>query len=103
MLLIKCPYCNEVRHEEEYAYLDEAFIFRPENMDAITDQELSDYLYNRSNPRGIIFEQWQHTVGCRKIFIVKRDTTNNKIYESYKLNEKIKSAINIPQKQECYL
>ena len=79
MLLITCPYCGEKREEEEFAYADEAFIVRPSDPESLNDQEWAEYLFVRDNVRGLQYEKWAHTAGCRKFFIVKRNNRTNEI------------------------
>ena len=73
--------------EEDYSYSGEALISRPANPEKVTDEEWGDYLFMRKNPKGRHIEQWQHSSGCRKFFVVERSTTDNTIYSSYKMNE----------------
>ncbi|HPE60322.1 MAG TPA: sarcosine oxidase subunit delta [Thiolinea sp.] len=77
MFLITCPYCGEAREEQEFSHAGEALIQRAP-LDA-TDAEWGDYLFNRSNRKGPVLEQWQHTLGCRKLFIVERNNVTNDI------------------------
>ena len=42
----------------------------------------------RKNIKGIQFERWNHSHGCRKWFNVVRDTSNDKIQSVYKMGEK---------------
>jgi sarcosine oxidase, subunit delta len=74
MLLIRCPYCNEAREEEEFAPAGEAFIARPAEPEALDDAAWADYLFMRRNPKGWHWEMWQHATGCRKFFVAKRHT-----------------------------
>ncbi len=83
MLQIFCPHCREMREEEEFHYSGEAHIARPRNPEALSDQAWGDYLFFRTNPRGIHHELWHHAVGCRKYFNVTRDTVSYEILESY--------------------
>lgn len=83
MLKIHCPYCQEDREEEEFHYSGEAHICRPENPEALSDEEWGDYLFFRKNPRGIHHEMWHHSMGCRRYFNVTRNTVTYEILESY--------------------
>ena len=83
MLHIHCPYCQELRGEEEFHYSGEAHIVRPLQPEAITDEEWGDYLFFRKNPRGIHHEMWQHAVGCRRYFNVSRNTVSYEILETW--------------------
>ena len=55
---IYCPYCEEMREEEEYSYTGEAHIERPKAPASIADEAWGDYLFFRANPRGIHHEMW---------------------------------------------
>ena len=83
MLQITCPYCGP-RHENEFSPGGEAHIERPDPATA-TDREWSQYLYDRSNPKGAHRERWVHTLGCRRWFNVVRDTATHEIRAVYKM------------------
>lgn len=87
MLQIYCPHCCETRHEQDFAYIDEAFITRPKDMATVSDQKLADYLYFRQNHKGDVYEQWQHVSGCRKILVVFRNNITNQIHKTYTLDQ----------------
>ena len=52
MLLIPCPYCGQ-RPEIEFRYGGEAHIARPADPGAIDDEAWAEFLYMRSNPKGL--------------------------------------------------
>ena len=85
MLLIVCPWCGP-RAETEFSYGGEAGIVRPPDPDALSDAEWADYLFNRANPRGAHRELWNHGHGCRRWFVVERDTVTYRIERSYTLD-----------------
>jgi sarcosine oxidase subunit delta len=85
MLRLHCPFCQETRDEEEFAYAGEAFIARP--AESVDDAVWGDYLFKRRNPKGWHWEQWQHTAGCRKVFAVKRHTLSYEVAGSWTLAE----------------
>lgn len=85
MFRIRCPFCNQTRDEEEFAYAGEAFIARP--AEGVSDAVWGDYLFMRRNPKGWAWEQWHHTAGCRKVFAVKRHTASYVIAGSWTLTE----------------
>ena len=87
MFVIKCPYCNEQREEEEFHYEGEAFIARPANPEDVPDEAWGDYLFMKKNPKGWHWEMWNHATGCRKILVVKRNTANHNIAGSWTLGE----------------
>ncbi len=87
MFRLHCPHCAAVRDEEEFSYAGEAFIVRPANPEAVDDAVWGDYLFHRTNPKGWLWEQWQHSGGCRKVFAVKRHTGTYLIAGSWTLKE----------------
>ncbi|MEJ6744090.1 MAG: sarcosine oxidase subunit delta [Porticoccaceae bacterium] len=84
MLLIHCPHCQENRDEEEFSYGGEAHIVRPLEPEALNDQAWADYLFFRTNSRGIHHEMWYHAMGCRRYFNATRNTLTYEILETYK-------------------
>ena len=80
MLKFHCPHCDEVREEEEFSYAGEAYIARPVAPDGSSDAEWGDYLFMRSNPKGVHHEQWRHASGCGRWFNVLRDTVSSRIH-----------------------
>jgi sarcosine oxidase, subunit delta len=73
MLLITCPWCGP-RAETEFTCGGEADIARPLDPENLTDEAWADYLFMRRNLRGLHQEQWHHSFGCRRWFVVERDT-----------------------------
>jgi heterotetrameric sarcosine oxidase delta subunit len=45
----------------------------------------SNYLFNKENPKGIHYERWMHSYGCRRWFNVARDTVTHEIHAIYKM------------------
>ena len=86
MLLIPCPYCGE-REETEFSFGDEAHIQRPANPDELSDEEWARYVFMHTNPKGVHFEQWVHTAGCRKWFNVVRNTVTYEILAVYEMGK----------------
>ncbi|MDP6390027.1 MAG: sarcosine oxidase subunit delta [Alphaproteobacteria bacterium] len=84
MLLIPCPYCG-ARDEHEFRFGGEAHIARPENPDKLSDEEWADYLFHKTNPKGVHFERWVHEAGCGRWFNLARHTVSHEIYASYKV------------------
>ena len=82
MLLIPCPCCG-LRPETEFRYAGEAHIARPPDPDTASDQEWTEYLYVRTNPKGRHRERWRHLHGCGRFFNVIRDTVTDRIAQSY--------------------
>ena len=87
MILIKCPYCGE-REQSEFTSGGEAHVIRPKNPDTLNDKDWGQYVFYRANPKGIFYERWVHSHGCRKWFNVVRDTSNDEIKLVYKMGEK---------------
>jgi sarcosine oxidase subunit delta len=73
MLLITCPWCGP-RAETEFTCGGEADIARPLHPENLTDAQWADYLFMRRNTRGRHREQWHHSFGCRRWFVLERDT-----------------------------
>jgi sarcosine oxidase subunit delta len=84
MLLIHCPYCDDTLPELEFAYAGEAHIARPTDPMSLSDEEWRDFLYIRSNPRGLHAERWRHIHGCGRFFNALRDTVSDKFSSTYK-------------------
>lgn len=87
MLLITCPYCQADLPELEFTYAGEAHIARPADPSKLTDDQWRDYLYIRSNPRGLHAERWRHQHGCGRFFNAVRDTVTDKFAVTYKFGE----------------
>jgi len=84
MLLIPCPYCGP-RSEEEFSYGNEAHIARPEEPDKLSDADWAEFVFNRSNTKGVFLERWMHAQGCRRWFNVARDTVSYDILAVYEM------------------
>ena len=70
MLLIDCPYCGMARPEIEFVYGGEAHIARAPDPSALTDAEWADFLYSRSNPKGVLAETCRAAAhGCGRFSI----------------------------------
>jgi sarcosine oxidase subunit delta len=85
MFVIHCPHCREKREEEEFSYGGEAFIARSAEPEKLDDGAWGDYLFMRKNPKGWHWEMWSHSTGCRKFFVVKRNTATHAIAGSWTL------------------
>lgn len=86
MFIIDCPWCGK-RDQSEFAAHGEAHIERPQNPETLSDEEWANYLFFRKNPKGLHFERWNHTHGCRRWFNIARNTATNEFYGSYKPGE----------------
>lgn len=87
MLLIPCPWCGP-RDETEFSCGGEAHIARPPDGDAHSDAEWADYLFMRTNPKGVLRERWVHAHGCRRWFNVARDTVSYDVLAVYAMGER---------------
>lgn len=90
MIVIRCPYCGELRIEEELTYGGEANLIRP--AETASDEEWTDYLFMRANPKGIHHEQWCCSAGCGQWFKVVRDTVTHQIIAASKLEQRAESV-----------
>ncbi len=86
MLLIPCPYCGP-RPEIEFRYGGEAHIPRPARPSEIDDDAWAEFLYGRTNSKGLHAERWRHSHGCARFFNCVRDTVTDKIVATYKVGE----------------
>lgn len=86
MLLIPCPYCGE-RPELEFRYGGQAHVARASDASALSDEQWSDFLYMRDNPKGLHAERWRHIHGCGRFFNCVRDTVSDRIFVTYKVGE----------------
>ena len=86
MLLIPCPWCG-ARDETEFHCGGQAHIARPVQPAALSDDEWADYLFMRSNPKGVHCERWRHVHGCGRWFNVARDTVSDRILKVYAMGE----------------
>jgi len=87
MFLIKCPYCGE-RDQSEFSYGGEAHIARPTESANLNDDAWAQYVFVRSNTKGVFAERWVHTAGCRKWFNAIRNTATDQFLAFYKVGEK---------------
>ena len=87
MLLIDCPYCGK-RPELEFSYGGQAHLARPPRPAEQSDQQWADYLYARSNSRGLHAERWRHVHGCGRFFNALRDTTTDRFSATYRIGER---------------
>ena len=87
MLLIRCPFCAMERPEIEFRYAGEAHIARPDDTVSGQDGEWSEFLYFRSNPKGMHAERWRHMHGCGRFFNALRDTVSDRITATYRPGE----------------
>ena len=82
MLLIACPYCGP-RPEIEFRCGGEAHIARPAEPSKVGDEGWGDFLFYRTNPKGVHGERWLHVHGCQRWFNALRDTVSDRIVDTY--------------------
>lgn len=81
MIVVRCPYCSEHRHEGELEYGGEAEIVRPLESERESDAVWVGYLFMRRNTKGVLLEQWCCRAGCQQWFKVARDTVSHDVRE----------------------
>jgi len=86
MLLIRCPYCGP-RPEIEFAYGGEAHIARPQNPALLDDEQWAEFLFLRSNAKGLHYERWRHIHGCARFFNAVRDTLIDRFLMTYEIGQ----------------
>ena len=74
---IPCPFCGP-RGNEEFTYLGDANVRRPDPAHPEAPRVFHDYVYLRDNPSGLHRELWYHC-GCRKWLVVTRNTRTHDI------------------------
>ena len=82
MFIIKCPYCGK-RDHSEFNYGGEAHITRPKQPTELSDGQWAEFLFMRKNIKGLQYERWNHSFGCRKWFNVARNTATDEILAVY--------------------
>ncbi len=97
MLLIACPYCRMERPEIEFRYSGEAHIARPPDPGKASDAEWAEYLYMRSNPRGLHVERWRHMHGCGRFFNAVRHTVTDRIVLTYEAGKPMPELTTLAQ------
>lgn len=75
---ISCPLCGE-RPLEEFVYRGDATVSRPEQEAPV--EAWVDYVYVRSNPKGLHKEHWRHAAGCGSWLAVERNTQTHDILQ----------------------
>lgn len=84
MLLIQCPYCG-ARPEIEFRFGGEAHIARPLDPSQRDDAQWAEFLYIRSNPKGIHHERWRHVHGCGRFFNAVRHSLSDEFLATYEV------------------
>jgi len=86
MLLITCPYCGS-RAEIEFRCGGEAHIARPADPSNLDDAAWAEYLFTRTNTKGVHAERWFHAHGCQRWFNALRDTVSDRILQTYEIGQ----------------
>ena len=86
MLLVTCPHCGP-RPETEFRGGGEAHLARPADPSAMSDEAWAEFLFFRTNPKGLHAERWNHAHGCQRWFNALRDTVSDRILATYKAGE----------------
>ncbi len=86
MLIIDCPWCGR-REQPEFSCHGQAHIARPQEPGQLSDEQWGDYVFFRDNTKGIHYERWVHTHGCRRWFNAVRDTVSDEFLATYKPGE----------------
>jgi sarcosine oxidase subunit delta len=86
MQQITCPWCG-LRDQVEFKYGGPSHVVRPAPYDQVSDEVWADYLFNRTNTKGVHRERWLHFGGCRRWFNLVRSTVNHEITRVYRMDE----------------
>ena len=62
-------------------------VARPLNTEQLSDEQWGDYVFMRSNPKGVHHEQWRHSSGCGRWFNALRDTVSYRIHATWRIGE----------------
>ena len=60
---------------------------RPEDPSKLSDEEWRDFLFIRTNVKGVHAERWRHINGCGRFFKALRDTVSDRFLTTYKAGE----------------
>ena len=77
--MLTCPNCGK-RHVGEFTFRGE---YRPRPKPEARFDEWTDYVYMARNRKGKQVEWWFHRSGCKRWFLVERDTANNVDHRSF--------------------
>ena len=75
---IPCPYCGP-RGNDEFTYLGDASVRRPDPAAPGADRAFYEYVYLRDNTSGQHQELWYHGSGCHAWLVVTRNTRTHEI------------------------
>lgn len=86
MLLIECPYCGP-RPEIEFRCGGEAHIMRPADPASVGDAQWAEFLFYRTNSKGVLAERWHHVHGCQRWFNALRNTVSDDFLATYRIGQ----------------
>lgn len=89
MILLPCPHCGP-RNVSEFRYAGETGP-RPDP-NSTSPSGWRDYLYTVDNLAGWTTEKWFHGSGCRRYFVVERNTMTNEVRGSWLPTAKLESS-----------
>ena len=75
------------RPEIEFRHAGEGHVARAADPSRLDDEAWAEFLYFRSNPKGVHAERWRHVHGCGRFFNALRDTVSDRILATYKTGE----------------
>lgn len=101
MLLIYCPYCGVERPELEFHCGGEAHVTRPADPSTASDEEWAEFLYLRTNTKGVFAERWRHLHGCGRFFNAVRETVSDRFLKIYKAGESMPDLDQIEQERSA--
>ena len=82
--MLTCPMCGK-RQVSEFTFRGE-YDRRPSPDDGM--DRWTDYVFFKKNTRGRQIEWWYHQSGCRRWFLVARDTTDNTEHVSFLFDDR---------------
>ena len=90
MLLVPCPHCGP-RNQSDLRLVGEA-VPRPDP-NTTSPAEWGEYLYLRENPAGWAIETWYCRSGCRRYFVLERNTATNEFRDPPLPGDKVGRSI----------
>ena len=75
MMELRCPHCGP-RAQAEFVY--ERTVDSVVALDTAPEDAMKT-LFTRGNPRGVDYEIWRHTYGCRAWMVITRHRVTNEI------------------------
>ena len=94
---IDCPNCGP-RGVWEFHFSGPAGGERPPQ--EADPKTWTDYLYNKSNTRGVQREWWYHRSACKLWFLVERNTATNEVFGSQRYDPKVQAGTENPDGEQ---